>query len=168
MYEAIAIFSEDSGPFNGHIKFTEYKNYVKVSINLSTKDIDLSHGHGIHIHNGPENKLEKCLKADCCKLLGGHFNPYNTVHGSYVLDTVRHVGDLCNNIYFNKNGLCKYTYNDYLISLRPDSLCYIVGLSIVIHADEDDCGLTNYKDSLVTGNAGARLACSSIVQAIQL
>ena len=164
MLEAIATFSAENGNiFNGRIKFKEYSKYVKVTINLQALfDIDISHGHGIHVHNGPEDKLVKCSSSSCCSKLGGHFNPLNTVHGSYQLNTIRHIGDLCNNIYFDKNGHCKYSYNDYLISLRPDNIGYIVGLSIVIHDGQDDCGLTDNKDSLTTGNAGSRLDCTTI------
>jgi Cu-Zn family superoxide dismutase len=38
----------------------------------------------------------------------------------------------------------------------------IIGRSIVLHADEDDLGLTGHALSKTTGNAGARVACGVI------
>lgn len=164
MKQAIAIFSKEfNNIFEGSVKFTQYSEYVKVEINLRALiDIDFTHGHGIHIHNGSEDKLIKCSSSDCCSKLGGHFNPLNTVHGSYLLQNIRHIGDLCNNIYFDKNGICIYEYDDYLISLKKDNIGYIIGLSIVIHDGFDDCGLSSCKDSLVTGCAGSRIDCTEI------
>ena len=48
----------------------------------------------------------------------------------------------------------------------------VVGRSVMVHEDTDDCGTgdhsepgTNGKTSLTTGNAGARIACGEIVLA---
>ena len=40
--------------------------------------------------------------------------------------------------------------------------CNIVGRGLIIHENEDDCGLGNTPDSLTTGNAGKRIACAII------
>ena len=38
----------------------------------------------------------------------------------------------------------------------------VLGRGVIVHADEDDLGLGGDDESLVTGNAGARLACCII------
>ena len=48
------------------------------------------------------------------------------------------------------------------ISCDPKSDFSIVGRMFVIHKDEDDLGLGNNEESLKTGNAGERIACSII------
>lgn len=57
------------------------------------------------------------------------------------------------------------TFADSIISLDPAAPSYIIGRAFMIHADSDDLGLGNYSDSLLTGHAGARLACGVIVAA---
>ena len=47
------------------------------------------------------------------------------------------------------------------ISLRGTK-SNIIGRGLIIHADEDDCGLGGQPDSLVTGHAGKRIACAVI------
>jgi Cu/Zn superoxide dismutase len=85
-------------------------------------------------------------------------------HGSFELNTYRHNGDMTNNLYFN-NGLTYYSFHNDMISLYSDDPRYIIGRSIVIHQDFDDEGL-NFDDdeSLITGNAGARIACANIIK----
>ena len=38
----------------------------------------------------------------------------------------------------------------------------IIGRSLIIHEDEDDCGKGGHSDSLTTGHAGKRLDCAVI------
>lgn len=90
------------------------------------------------------------------------------------MGTVRHVGDLINNLEVNSNGLANVNFIDTLISLYPGKNS-IAGRSIVIHKDPDDEGIPgllalesgkklNKKEieSLITGNAGNRIACGNI------
>jgi Cu-Zn family superoxide dismutase len=37
-----------------------------------------------------------------------------------------------------------------------------LGRTVIVHADPDDLGLGGQPDSLITGNAGKRMACSII------
>ena len=53
------------------------------------------------------------------------------------------------------------TIEDSLIKLR-DWKCNIIGRSVVIHEDRDDNGKGGFPDSLTTGHAGKRIACSVI------
>ena len=88
-----------------------------------------------------------------------HFNPYGKDHGGPEMKN-RHVGDL-GNIYFDKKGEAKYSFQDDYIKLRGTK-SNIIGRSVVIHADRDDLGLGGHKDSLTTGHAGARITCAVI------
>ena len=72
----------------------------------------------------------------------------------------RHVGDL-GNIYANEDGVAMYTFYDNVIKLRGKYS--IVGRSLIIHENPDDCGKgIDRAESLKTGNAGKRIACAVI------
>ena len=68
-------------------------------------------------------------------------------------------GDL-GNIIANNKGISKMKFDDKLIKLRGKYS--IIGRSVVIHEDEDDLGKGNNAESLITGNAGKRIACAVI------
>ena len=72
----------------------------------------------------------------------------------------RHVGDL-GNLKTNARGEAKYTFYDEGIKLRGVK-SNIIGRGLIIHADEDDCGEGGNAESLITGNAGKRIACAVI------
>lgn len=71
----------------------------------------------------------------------------------------RHVGDL-GNIDANAEGVAYVNITDNLIALSGET--NIIGRAVVVHAGEDDLGLGENEDSLVTGNAGGRVACGVI------
>ena len=127
-------------------------------------DVDL-HGleeglHGFHVHKNGDLSEKNCSGG--CE----HFNPYNKVHGGRE-SKQRHVGDL-GNIYANHKGDAKVSFEDSKISLSYTSKACILGRMLIIHAKEDDLGRYNgtseskRKSSLVTGNAGKRIACGLI------
>ena len=93
-----------------------------------------------------------------CKTAGPHYNPFNTTHGGPE-DEIRHVGDL-GNVVAMEDGVANYEYEDRLVMLHGE--ISVVGRSMVCHADEDDLGRGGHELSLITGNAGARLACGVI------
>ncbi|KAL2864048.1 superoxide dismutase [Aspergillus lucknowensis] len=108
--------------------------------------------HGFHVHESP-------ISNGDCATAGSHFNPFHMNHGGPAAE-VRHVGDL-GNIEANQEGYSFLNLQDSLIQLSGEQS--ILGLSVVIHADEDDLGLGGYPDSLTTGHSGDRIACGDIV-----
>lgn len=142
-------------PIKGTIIFhqcsPEHPVTVKFDINGTPKGIN-----AIHIHQYGVSK------NNTCKELGLHFNPYNQKHGSIKYCEPRHMGDLINNIHFDDKGIFNYSYKDYLINLYNTADYSIIGRGIVIHANPDDLGKGGDLESLISGNAGERIACSPI------
>lgn len=175
MISASAIFCKPgSDKINGYVSFTQFnKNYVRVDIKLNNVPIGI---HGIHIH---EKSIKFYKNVDYCQQALGHFNgqnkiwtpnyPSGTQHGSFMLNTERHIGDLCNNI-ISIDGNVNFSYNDYLINLIPNHPNCIINRSVIIHENKDDEGLfpknksiKKYQESKITGNAGSRIACANVL-----
>ncbi len=110
--------------------------------------------HGFHIHTFGDLESTDCMKC------GGHWNPENKHHGGRY-DEESHAGDL-GNITANKDGIANFRFETNKIKLFGNVEDSIVGRSIVIHKDMDDCGKGGHEDSLTTGHAGARLDCAVI------
>lgn len=108
--------------------------------------------HGFHIHRAGD------LRHGCDSLCD-HFNPDKKTHGGRN-DNQRHAGDL-GNILADEDGHVYEVFTDSTIQLR-NTKYNIVGRSVVIHQDEDDLGRGGNRESLLTGNAGARIACGVI------
>ncbi|KAL7639835.1 UNVERIFIED_CONTAM: hypothetical protein RMT77_009248 [Armadillidium vulgare] len=106
--------------------------------------------HGFHIHENGD-------LGDSCKNAGGHFNPYQMNHGGPD-SAERHVGDL-GNIEADENGVATIQIFDTQPSLDPSSTAYIGNRAFVVHDGVDDLGQGGNDESLITGNAGARVAC---------
>jgi Cu-Zn family superoxide dismutase len=64
------------------------------------------------------------------------------------------------NLKANAKGEVHITFYDDCIRLRGTK-CNIIGRGLILHADEDDLGIGD-EESLRTGNAGKRIACSVI------
>lgn len=146
---AIAVFF---GNVNGFVKFTEDIKEEKIIIELNVKGLNPNSLHGFHVHEAGD-LTDKCIS------MCSHFNPYGKNHGCPGMRE-RHVGDL-GNIKTNSKGEAKYVFYDNLIKLRG-SKSNIIGRGLIIHADEDDCGLGGNFESLKTGNSGKRIACAVI------
>jgi Cu-Zn family superoxide dismutase len=145
MIKAIAVFDT-----YGIVKFTKENNEVKIELFLS--GLDKNALHGFHVHEAGD-------LTDTCDSMCAHFNPYHNHHGG-PHSKIRHVGDL-GNIKTNAKGEAKYTFYDSHIKLRGTK-SNILGRGLIIHADPDDCGQGNNKESLKTGNAGKRIGCAII------
>jgi len=144
--EAVSVINTDykSKHIEGDVLFIQKENYVHIKVDI--KGLFKNHLHGFHIHESGDLR-EGC--KSCCS----HYNPNNTEHGDLYGG---HAGDL-GNLKTDNNGNCK-------ISLKTDkfNVDEILGRSIIIHEDEDDLGLGEFKDSKTTGHSGSRIACSLI------
>ena len=145
--KAIAVFS---GPIvKGTVYFTETKDVVTLNIKLT--GLKKNSKHGFHIHEAGD-------MSDGCTSMCAHYNPFNKKHGCPGASE-RHVGDL-GNIVTDLFGNADYTTSDNVI--RLSGIYSIIGRGLIIHADPDDCGLSDHPDSLTTGNSGKRIACAVI------
>ena len=150
-YKAICVLHENNNKVSGTIKFSQSKRSKRVKVSYHING--LSDGlHGFHVHEYGD-------LTDGCSSSCSHFNPYNKLHGGRN-SKIRHVGDLGNIL--SKNKVAKGFFYDNIISLNPKSKCSIIGRCIVVHEDEDDLGKGGDKESIITGNAGKRLACGVI------
>ena len=140
------------GKCKGTVLFEESKGGTLITVNM--KGLKKNAKHGIHIHKSGDLR-------NGCKSLCQHFNPYNVDHGGPGDNrNHRHVGDL-GNLQTDKNGnVINFKIKDKLIKLRGKHS--ILGRSVIIHADEDDLGRGDNKESLKTGNAGKRIGCGVI------
>lgn len=160
-YSAIAVFF---GDIKGNVIFSNAEviggernkgNKHNIKIDIALSGFEPNTIHGFHIHRcGDMSKM--------CDSMCDHFNPYNKTHGGgHNTSSIRHVGDL-GNITADGGGNVNITMYDNYISLKNGHIANIIGRGLVIHADEDDCGLGGDKESLITGNSGKRIACAVI------
>ena len=144
---AVAVFD---GKVKGTVHFID-NNTKNIIIEVNLTGLKKQSCHGFHIHEAGD-------LTDKCTSMCSHFNPYNKQHGCPG-NKERHVGDL-GNLITDKNGYCNYSFADNVIKLRGKN--NIIGRGLIIHADPDDCGQGNNEESLITGNAGKRIACAVI------
>jgi Cu-Zn family superoxide dismutase len=148
--KAIAVF--DTNKIKGIVYFTEDLKNNNIIIDINLSGLKKNSKHGFHVHECGD-------MSDKCESMCAHFNPKKKNHGGPE-SKERHVGDL-GNLITDKHGIANYKQIDNVIKLRGNS-ANIIGRGLIIHADEDDCGLGNEKDSLTTGHAGKRIACAVI------
>lgn len=154
MNAVATFFPQTNNGISGNIHFHQCAKNTAVKVTIQLKGFIPNKTHAIHIHEFGD------LRQGCSSL-GSHFNPDNTTHGSYLYpNNSRHAGDMINNITSDSYGNVFIDYDDLIISLDNNKY-NIIGRSVVIHKKEDDLG-RGKGDSLVTGNAGERIACSVI------
>ena len=147
---AIAIFNDTN--VKGSVRFHQCLNQPDVSVIFDLYNLPKNQQRAIHIHEFGD-------MSNGCMSLGGHYNPENKKHGSYLIDIqYSHAGDLINNLKSDTNGRFYYEYTD----TRLKNIADILGRSVVIHEGVDDLGQTKHKDSKTTGNAGSRMGCAII------
>jgi Cu-Zn family superoxide dismutase len=148
--KAIAVF--DTKKIKGLVYFTEDLENDTVIIDIHIEGLKKNGLHGFHVHQCGD-------MSDKCESMCAHFNPFGKKHGCPGAKE-RHVGDL-GNLKTNLQGIVQYQQIDDMIKLRGTK-ANIIGRGLIIHADEDDCGLGGKEDSLTTGHAGKRIACAVI------
>ena len=143
--KAVATISVNNNGIHGNVLFTKSASSKKLKIEYEIHG--LTDGkHGFHIHEYGD-------LTDGCKSACSHFNPFGKTHGN-------HAGDLGNII--SKNGIAKGVIYSKILSIDFNDITCIVGRMIIVHKDEDDLGLGDNEESLITGNAGERVACGVI------
>jgi len=148
--KAIAVF--DTKKIKGLVYFTEDLKNDTVIIDIHIEGLKKNGLHGFHVHQCGD-------MSNKCESMCAHFNPFGKKHGCPGAKE-RHVGDL-GNLKTNTLGIAQYKQIDDMIKLRGTK-ANIIGRGLIIHADEDDCGLGGQEDSLTTGHAGKRIACAVI------
>ena len=152
----IAVFDKNctKGSVSGTIKLHQCSPFQCTQFDLNLRVEKPNSIHALHIH-------EYGNLSQGCKKVGGHFNPYDRNHGTYLLpDRERHVGDLINNVESDSQGLIELTFCDDLVMLYGSDSVF--GRTLVIHSGEDDLGLGGDEESLITGNAKGRMGCAII------
>ncbi len=138
----------DSG-ISGEVTFTEKNGVVKMMASLS----GLTEGeHAIHIHE----------KADCSsadgKSTGGHWNPTFQPHAAWGAEGGYHKGDIGNfDADAEGSASIEFETSEWCIGC-DDETKNIVGKAVIVHQGVDDF------TSQPSGAAGARVACTGIIQ----
>lgn len=150
MVSAIAVFN---GPeVYGTVKFINNNiGTVNIYINLHGPGLKPNGQQGFHIHEFGD-------LSDGCNSACAHYNPFGKSHGCPG-KSERHLGDL-GNLIIDMFGQAKYSTTDDIIELTGSYS--IIGRSLIVHKDRDDCGEGGNPESLKTGNAGSRIACAVI------
>lgn len=136
----------EENKIRGEVMFKEMEEGVSVTIDLHGFEPNTI--HGFHVHEKSfKNANEMASVENCCDLLSGHFNPHGTHHGSIWNSdpSDRHVGDLCNNIMANGDGIVQLNYIDDMVSLNKKDDNYIGDRSLVIHKYPDDMGRQGFE-----------------------
>lgn len=141
------VYSTVGNSAEGTVTFTQTEEGVRVEANIS--GLDTNGIHGFHIH-----EFGDC-RADDATSAGGHYNPMDMPHAG-PMDEQRHVGDM-GNLTANDNGVAEYVYLDEKIELS--GVYSVLGLAVVVHAQEDDL------ESQPVGDAGGRIGCGIIGKA---
>jgi len=137
---SIATFNGQGG-LEGFVKFEPYnQDGYKSLVTIFLSGFGSDNMHAIHVHEYGDI-TGGCMSA------GGHYNPHNTEHGSYLIEGQRHAGDMINNIqpYRNQKGVYQVSLRYFDSKLSPEE---VVGRTIMIHELSDDLGsegVANYE-----------------------
>lgn len=144
----IAFQSKSNSNVMGTATFVEKNGKVTLVAKLT----GLTPGvHAMHIHEKSD-----CSAADGSSA-GGHWNPTFKKHGK-LGEGEAHKGDIGNfTADENGNGAITFTSNEWSIG-SADETKNIIGKGLIVHQGADDYV------SQPAGNAGARVACSAIIQ----
>jgi superoxide dismutase, Cu-Zn family len=141
---AVAVLHPTEGnTASGVVRFEAVEDGVKVSAVFSGLP---GKRHGFHVH-----EYGDCSASDA-ESAGGHYNPFSQPHGCPDTEA-RHMGDLGN---LEVDGEGKATYERVDRLLKLDGPHSIIGRSMMVHAEPDDC------KTQPTGAAGDRLSCGVI------
>ncbi len=142
--KAVAVIHPTKGnTANGIVTFTAVNGGVRIVADIN----GLKPGeHGFHIHEFGDCSASNASSA------GEHFNPTHKKHGC-LNSPEHHVGDL-GNIIADEKGHAKYDLINRDIKFEGSN--NIIGRSVIVHVDRDDCV------TQPTGNSGSRVGCGVI------
>lgn len=136
-----------SGAIIGKAKFEQAPHGVLIRAKLGAGSLEPG-WHGIHLH-----AVGDCSDTGAFQLSGGHHGKADGAHGLLNPDLGPEAGDLPN-LWAAADGSAGYEAFSTLFELAP--ALEGDGLSIVIHAGEDD------HRSQPIGGAGGRVACGVV------
>lgn len=147
---AVATLTPTQGnDVRGLVMFHDHDGHLMVHARIS--GLKPGSEHGFHLHD----------KGDCASTdgtsAGGHFNPDGQPHGPQ--SAAHHAGDMPS-LKADAQGNADAHFMLQGPSLVAGSAGYVVGRSVIVHANPDDY------TTQPTGNAGARLACGVIALAM--
>lgn len=134
---------------SGEVVFTEEDGEVIMRATF----MGLEEGeHAIHLHE----------KADCSSddgtSTGGHWNPTFEPHGKWGAEEGYHKGDIGNfTADADGNATVEFSTDEWCIGCEDDTK-NILGKAVIVHQGVDDY------TSQPSGAAGARIACTGIIQ----
>lgn len=134
---------------NGEVVFTQENGNVVMKATFTGLD---EGEHAIHLHE----------KADCSsadgKSTGGHWNPTFEKHGKWGAEDGYHKGDIGNfTADADGNATVDFSTDEWCIGC-DDEKKNILGKAVIVHQGVDDY------TSQPSGAAGARIACTGIIQ----
>ena len=155
--KAVAILLPDKHySKKNQVKGTVYFKQKNKKLYLNYKIKNLPKGyHGFHIHKYGD-------LTQGCKSAGPHFTTYKKNRHGGPNSKFKHNGDLGNIYNIKPNTSGTKIVSSKVLNLNKCNKNSIIGRSVIIHRDRDDLGKGKNKESLKTGNAGARLACGII------
>lgn len=134
---------------SGEVVFTQDEGEVIMRATF----LGLDEGeHAIHLHE----------KADCSspdgKSTGGHWNPTHEPHGKWGSEEGFHKGDIGNfTADADGNATVEFSTDEWCIGCG-DEKKDVLGKAVIVHQGTDDY------TSQPSGAAGARIACTGIIQ----
>ena len=134
---------------NGEVVFTQDNGEVIMRATFTGLD---EGEHAIHLH-----KKADCSSADG-KSTGGHWNPTFEKHGKWGAEDGYHKGDIGNfTADADGNATVDFSTDEWCIGC-DDEKKNILGKAVIVHQGVDDY------TSQPSGAAGARIACTGIIQ----
>lgn len=146
---SFAMQPKSNSAVKGDVTFTQEDGKVTMEATFS----GLTPGeHAIHLHE----------KADCSsddgKSTGGHWNPTHEPHGKWLAPEGYHKGDIGNFVADDAgNGTLTFSTDQWCLGCDDENM-NIVGKAVIVHQGVDDFV------SQPSGDAGARISCTGIIQ----
>jgi Cu-Zn family superoxide dismutase len=141
--------SKSDSDVQGEVTFTQEDGEVMMKAEFSGLD---EGEHAIHLHENAD-----CTAMDG-KSAGGHWNPTDEPHGKWGSEDGYHKGDIGNfEADADGNATVEFSTDEWCMGC-DDEMKNIIGRSVIVHKGTDDF------TSQPSGDAGARVACTGIVQ----